>query len=668
MDDTNKRRTQLRALAIPLIWITATLTISDSASCQEGNTQDSASQRRGRIVGVVYDKSGKPWVDANVELTHRPHSKLHETGHVVRARTDERGRFRARIDAGKLYGAWAWQSTGAQYRRSKFVADVVAGVPCRLEERDGPLFQRRIHVAGLSEWKDHAPLSFAAEDRRTRPVLHHPLELDESHTLTLPPLPGDGMYVSVRSATGRPIQDLYITRSVPSMLQQLRTRSPDEPSEEIAESRLRATETVQLAPPHSIAVRCIDRATKGPISGARIMLRGDTRMPEIHEVARTGEDGVARFVIAAGSPGDRQRRFRGELVVFADGYAELDHRGYKIAIHPEADQRARHEKGEVDVEFALMPGGQVRGRLLLDADTPVSNASLLLYANVAHGNGVTRFGIEPRRLVTDDDGRFLVPGRSAANAYRVSLILDRERQMALSRRIGAAAPVASEVIVHNGQSNANQDLGDIRLDEFPRIHLTVRLPDGSPARATEVLWIDMKWNIAGAGRGFFDPHRYPLRARSDRQGRVTLLTCRTDGIGIFAGDRRGFIAHETTTQSGRESLDVELVLDSNLVVTGRLLDADDKPLANASISLVGPRSLGANERLVRQASAFCSVHALRHTKARTDATGRYTLVLPMRDILLDLSVYAGKQSSRVEVLFGKDSESKAFDIRAPNGR
>ena len=62
-----------------------------------------------RLIGTVRGADGSPWPDVDVTLHSEPAVPLPGFGspHTLTARTDARGRFRAILQPGRSYAAWA---------------------------------------------------------------------------------------------------------------------------------------------------------------------------------------------------------------------------------------------------------------------------------------------------------------------------------------------------------------------------------------------------------------------------------------------------------------------------------------------------------------------------------------------------------------------------------
>jgi hypothetical protein len=641
--------------------------------------QDSAplerpSPERQILHGVVLTETGVPWPDAEVELLHRSHPQLLDARHldIVRARSDDRGRFRAEVLPGREYGAWAWDSgeTAWTYRTTSFTNGLFAGSVVRLRRRDAVMHRRRIQLSGADHWKHRLPLSFELLDTWTRPILQIKVPLQSDDTLLLPPTPTGFAKLLVRGRKGRVFAVLDLPSTAKAAAAFERVENPDPETLAKFEQELGQTVQMDLGKPYPRAIRCVSRSTGKPIPGARLLWRPDTRILNLQRLATTDEHGVASFEF---SESHRQLTGQkgppGELIVQAAGFAELDRATWDLAPRPIEKQRARLAKGEVDAEMKLMTGSDLTGRLLLGESRALAHANLILYGSVRQDESTTRFGIAPRRLQTDEQGRFAVPGRDHRLVYRVTLLLDETLRSRLRKTLGLEAALGDEVLITSGLASRDRDLGDLDLSQWPRIDIQLRGADGRPARGLPVLWVDMDQRKDGGDIARFDPHHYPVRTRSDRNGCLTILTHEIQGTGLFCGDERGFVSHEIAAPASKRHHELELSLDPGLVTTGQVFGPRGDPLPNAHLSLITLRPNGASTRLCRQIAALLSVHALPLTKTRADNRGRFEITWPLRDVILDLGIYGEqRQSARMNIPFTKESDPAAFDIHIGHWR
>ena len=406
--------------------------------------------------------------------------------------------------------------------------------------------------------------------------------------------------------------------------------------------------------------------------------------------ATTDARGRAVVDVALWVPYGTRQRYVGDFFAFAKGYAERDYNGHEVLTRALDKQRERVAKHVVDFTVWLHKGTSVRGRVMLDAETPAAHCPILVYGDIFKGDGTWRFGLEPRVFTTDAEGRFVVPGRNPNRPYRLALVLDaaarakiaaswartRSEQSgrgtvagAASARSEAVPAIAAQAILAVGLARKDEDLGTIRVDQMPRLALELERPDARPARGVRLLWCETKMPSPGPS---MEMQSYPIEAYCDRRGRCTLLAPSLDGLALFAGDKGGFVSHMVSAPAvdGRRVAhkDVSLQLDAGLVVRGKVEDGSGRPLSKARVSLVSLRNHRANASLVEQASRFCLTHALEMTKARTAADGSFELVLPMRGVRLDLSVRHKRKRRRIEVLFTKDSGSADFHLDFSAGR
>ncbi|MHC5071515.1 MAG: carboxypeptidase-like regulatory domain-containing protein [Planctomycetota bacterium] len=128
---------------------------------------------RGKALGEVRGKDGKPWVGATVFLRSWPLPENIRVGSpdVVETRTDERGRFRARILEGRQYTVWAQGQPDAdgKVRLSNVVEQVVVQMPVLLYAAKEPVAPRKAMITGLDKWSDYQPFRIRLVDEISSP-------------------------------------------------------------------------------------------------------------------------------------------------------------------------------------------------------------------------------------------------------------------------------------------------------------------------------------------------------------------------------------------------------------------------------------------------------------------------------------------------------------------
>lgn len=307
----------------------------------------------------------------------------------------------------------------------------------------------------------------------------------------------------------------------------------------------------------------------GPIKGALVIGRATVGPPTTTALATTNEDGRYELAVA---PGD-----------------------YTMAVrHPQyvGIERGLAVRGATTFDAVLTPGGEVRGVVLTrDKREPVAGARVTIRGGRASG----AMGGLVREVVSDDDGRFVVPGLGSGRAWVAAVGPNHASREPLELALGIAESRAEiEVLV----DPARRIRGIVARDGKPVSDALVFaiLDSGSPeADQRMAVLADAEagmLSIAVDNDGVFElwglaPAKYQLTANAPQTvGSEAVM------VDVTARDADG----------------VELTLGRGAVIRGRV-----EPPQVAHVSLTEVSSLEASERWVAQSEVI------------TDATGQFEL-------------------------------------------
>ena len=122
---------------------------------------------RDRGFGRVTHADGSAWANAEVHLQFRPHTAVDDPGYGEQLvlRSDARGEFRAELQVGVAYRAWAVgpQQDDGSYEIIEAIDDAVARTPILLTAMKTPQFLRRVRPTPTPCWRStssaRAPIS-----------------------------------------------------------------------------------------------------------------------------------------------------------------------------------------------------------------------------------------------------------------------------------------------------------------------------------------------------------------------------------------------------------------------------------------------------------------------------------------------------------------------------
>lgn len=304
----------------------------------------------------------------------------------------------------------------------------------------------------------------------------------------------------------------------------------------------RAPLVLRLGPAATLTIR-VRSASGPPLAGADLSIVSTTTADASdHRRGITDADGVARFASLA--PGTY------EIAARAPG-----HRTVSMPMSPRAGLAW-------EMELTLVPGVEVRGRVVDRAGTPL--ASALVEARPAE----FELAFQPRRRpgplssVTDADGRFAIvvePGSHRLVGHHPACLPGESRAVDVD-----AAPPPEVVIV---------------LDRGASIEGTVARANGGAAPDAMVRVAAIDFGVPGAA---------VHATRADANGRFSLSGLpRAEVVAVAEhpdGTSEDVRVDLATTDTVRD-VRLELIVDGR--IEGTVVDADGAPIAGAHVVCVG---------------------------------------------------------------------------------
>ena len=441
--------------------------------------QAKASAARRRVFGKVRDVAGKPWVGAEVVFVTTPvgYGVRFVEADIVRALSDDKGRFEAQLLGNRLYYAWAWsKARDGAYRVSNGTYEVFAGEPVSLKQTASTHHRVKVAIEGREHHVASEPLRFeaGAHEHVMRVV-----EPGEDGSLRLPRVPGGDVRVRVFGRNGEVIARAAFSTLEPRGKLVLRRRGVEVPA----------------------LVKVISHTGRS-LSGVELWTYDSARHTR-ELVAKTDDDGMA--IVSAGA---RRRR---------DGTIDKNASIVLLPRHPEHAEfffRVRcpsgrkttatelRRAGKPDTIKKLGPGRVLKGRLL-GADGKALAKSPLLYWVDMRFEGATGSLGHPRRFVTDAEGRFALPAWNPECPFRIGVPVGLG--MALGKHYSHEAPLYPIAIVASGGGDpkASGELGDLSLEELVPIDVRVAHAGGVPLASSIAILrekpLDAKgWKVLGA--------------------------------------------------------------------------------------------------------------------------------------------------------------------------
>jgi protocatechuate 3,4-dioxygenase beta subunit len=348
-----------------------------------------------------------------------------------------------------------------------------------------------------------------------------------------------------------------------------------------------ASERVELALRSGAAVagRVVD-ASGAPVEGAVVLYVGAS---DRTQQAHPRYDGV---------PTDARGEFRIAAMPAGTFRFEALHSTFAPAQSDPITLDGKSERTGVIIQ--MQSGATIAGKVVDEHGAPVAAAAV----RVAAAGPGARFG-RPRQTFADDTGRFAMDGlpRQPMDVVAVHQTASSE-----TRRIDlSGAPAATGLV--------------LALDVTGRIAGTVSDSDGEPLEGAQVLlWPD---SVRGPGSVGDFRLRSQSTALTDAGGRFEFrglvggrYTLRANRPGVSARER-AFVREDVYARVG--DVDVQLVLDDDGVVTGRVAFEDGSPPAAFNVSLGGFAGVGGT------GTPFASADG--SFELRDVPAGRYTIAI-----------------------------------------
>lgn len=512
-----------------------------------------------RVIGEVSARSGQPWPGAVVYLFSQAVpgvTQIYVTD-LQRVTSNDRGRFRAQILAGRPYTAWAvspqTDSEPEGVRFTGFVESVFAGKPVRLHEAaQGGRFPA-VMIEATKAWAEQGPLTFSAQTRSAN-IWSRELKLQEGGKLVVPGSLGESARLEIRSKAGILIAAVDLERD-------------DDPT---------TVMTVKLPAPRRVLIRTVEKGNDKPIAGATLFRKADYQTQDWRAIAKTEADGFAVVVLPAASAAIPTEVAIGPMRAAAATHSLAGSSSGTVRIPLDRDIDKVRKANEADCVIQLMPGHALTGTLMVDETRPASGAWLVLYTSVPSSPTSWTHYREPMVFRTAEDGRFAIPGRHDSCAHRLCVVLEDRFLAALETR--QAYPAHPLAWLSLAGDDRTRQLGTRRLDQLKARDLFVRNEDGSPVSCPDLLIGSPQLRV---DRGI-GPY-YPLITSLGRRGRARVFASSFDQMVVVAAKGGVFAERDLRKQDTNPRF--EIVLPEATMITGKVTDSRGKPVANATVHL-----------------------------------------------------------------------------------
>jgi len=584
-------------------------------ACVALTAQARPPEQRETRTGRIVDTAGKPWVDASVTFVWQPSPYLDSIRDIVRVRTDDEGRFRARLVRGRDYSGYA-RSCPVGGRCHWAAAFVRPNLPIEWHKQGWAVPEvMRAEFAGLEAWKSRAPFRFfvttdtewrqfwafgAFTRHPTRPATEE-IEPAPDGSLTIPPRWGYSVWLSVFDREGIPIAKRLMSLDYASWSRYQPAGALDDVAPgQFAPAFVRQKFTIGT--PYRLRLRVLD-SHGNPVPGAKVLV--EAWPGRLHRIATAGRDGIAAVVLAAVAAG-RFTEFEPALVcVRADGHVDT-----WFGISKFLRQRDGKPSDEpVDVRFGDRATFTIRGRLMLADGKPAADMPLLLFSAQAMEVGHSEPSYPVRVLQTDTEGRFAIADRDREAPYALTAVLLPQHKAVLPNQPRYPLANLAFLAVCRYPSGERLDSSELRLDKLRAIDLQVLSAENLPVHFAQVLvGLGRDRNKLTVPRVFF----------ASSVGRVRLLVPHAAPLtlAVAAVDHGYKALHLDELPEAEQSTSLRLQFDPLVPIAGRFVDEHGNPKRNVVVDL------GFDENIVSDLSRLYRF-ALRRHQMKTDERGRF---------------------------------------------
>ncbi len=599
----------------------------------------SQEHERGRLSGRALDRSGAPWSNALVSLIARPYPRFWGPGLAdeIKVRTDERGRFEARLLPGREYSVWCHSSNkDGGYRLSDIAERVIPFSSLSLQEREDPQMPIRIRVEGLEGNLPHGPLAFRVMSRAARHVPIRALVLDKNGEADLPPMPGSMVFLEALTQSGVCVWLHWVRTTAPARAGSVKRGLRGYPP--VQEIRGDKNETSVFHMPKATPYEFSVVSGGKPVKGAGILVcaqssagsAGDMRDCKL--LARTAGDGQVTIplYVTWNETGDRAHGMP-DVIVRAEGYSDVLYRMMR-GLHVKHKQPPQ---GELAATAKLLNGHVLSGQVMLRGDQPAAGITLLLYSTVGTSSGGSLTSTTPFHLQTDPEGRFRIAGRLDSKPSRITALVHdgegREERLLFS---------------FDGASPPKGDLGVLRLDRLGSARITVRVNDLPVDRA--------RLYIQELPTG---PNT-PMQFVTDHVGRCVVRLPTEKEFALFAAHESGFAVEKILIPADGKATSTRCNLQIASTVKGRVLDTQGVPSEGARVSYRSTYPSFGDDwrvRFLREMSSSSTLE-LQYRLTRTNARGEFRIAFPIRGVKVRVTAWKTKKDGGYVQVKEKPSE------------
>lgn len=550
------------------------LLVAACAATCDATAQDAPERVLRPLLGKVVDAEGNGIAGAEVHLSYSPVGATGDSAseHKI-ATSDQRGRFRFQAQPCTKHLIWAIGTPDDNgYRLVTTVQWISPGRPFELvADNNHPV--SKLTINGVESWAGYAPLRVTMAPGGI-PLQDMRVDLGQSGSCTLPPLPGGLTSVTIHDKDSQPLARFSISKH-----------------EQSIKRTLKAMQELPLL--------VVDPQGK-PIAGATIRqrIRGNGLLrngltPSLpnrylwREHGKTNADGKLIAKVASGDKVFEQSRWQGLFFTATKEGLNSTHSG--IGEMPFIDGMQVEREGLTELKFTLKEAKPTILRLMSSQERGLANQRVTVKTDIrirqlnnrSWGNESLVFD-----LTTDNDGVLRFPALTQAIGGFQVLLGGASVTELISEPLRRMSPYRA-VTLHEVKSKPGEEQR-IDLHKTAKIKLQMLGEHGGPVTDAELIL------ISRANKNNYDCDGWNTMATTDSAGRVA-LQMQPGRWSVFVRSK-GCMAHLLLKLEANETKELNVTLKKMPTMHGRVIDSDGKPIANLQMNCHSSTWHNAGER------------------------------------------------------------------------
>lgn len=513
------------------------------------------------LLGKVVDADGNDVAGAKVHLSYSPVGTASDSGneHQIQT-TDNRGRFRFQAQPCTKHLIWAIGTPNDDgYRLATGLHWIAPGRPFELvTDQKSPV--SKLTIRGIELWADYAPFQLQLAPGGLA-IKGMTVDLDESGSCTLPPLPGGLTTATIIDKYGQPLTEVRIPTRPAFTRRSLLTRQ-------------------------EVPLVVVDPQGK-PIAGATIrqrirgLIQSDNGLtpsrPYRHlwrEHGKTDANGRLVATIASRSEVFAEKNWEKFLFTATKQGFNVTHSGANGNKLFFDGKELEKQGGVTELKFTLKKAKPTILRLMRSPEHGLANQQVTLHRDIkiisSEGNSWSNDNLI-FNLTTDGDGMLRIPTLTESENYIGVVLGGASSTEFIPQPLRRMSPHRA-ISLHRLKIIPGTE-HRIELHKSATVKLQMLTEHGGPATDPELIL------ISRAHKNNYDVDGWCTAATTDSAGRV-VLQIQPGHWSVFARTKSG-MSHLQLKLEDNETKQATMTFEKMPSMQGRVIDADGNPIAGA---------------------------------------------------------------------------------------